>query len=52
MPTPKQSSPCDQVSEIISDAIRLVREILAERPAATVNDSIPKRRETVFFDII
>jgi hypothetical protein len=47
MPTPKQSSLCDQLSESISAAIRLVREIFSERPAATVNDSIPKRRDVL-----
>jgi hypothetical protein len=49
MPTQKQRSLCDQVSESISDAIRLVREIFAtERAAATVTDSISKRRDLTF----
>jgi hypothetical protein len=52
MPT-INSGLADQVSEAISIAIRRVREIFAvERLAATVTDSISKRRETVFFDII
>jgi hypothetical protein len=43
----------EQVSEAISIAIRRVRQIFAtERLAATATDSISKRRETVFFDII
>jgi hypothetical protein len=33
----------DKVSESISAAIRLVREIFAERPAATVADSLSRR---------
>jgi hypothetical protein len=53
MPTQKQRGLRDQVSESISNAILLVREIFAtERAAATATDSISKRRETVFFDII
>jgi hypothetical protein len=41
MSTPKQSSLCDQLSETISAAIRLVREIFAtERPTETATDSI------------
>jgi hypothetical protein len=45
MPT-LPSGLADQVSEAICLAIRRVREIFAERPAATLSDSIP---EAIFF---
>jgi hypothetical protein len=40
MPTQKQTGLCGQISESISAAIRLVREIFAERPAEMAADSI------------
>jgi hypothetical protein len=47
MPT-LHSELADKLGDIISATIGRVREIFAERPAATVNDSIPK---TIFFDV-
>jgi hypothetical protein len=52
MPTRLYSDLADQLAETISEAIRLVREIFAERPAYTTTDSISKRREAFYFDMI
>jgi hypothetical protein len=43
----------DKLGDIISAAIQHIHDIFAaHRPAAAVSDSISKRRDAVFFDMI